>query len=311
MELIWPVVPAVACLGLAAVVGAALLLPARAAQRPPRALANTDRLTGLPEYKRAARLQAISAAVTIGLLLVAFVTAVTAAARPAGLATPGRQVAVNQSEDIMVCIGGRDSDPEVQAALRYFAGAARGFTTERIGLSSPDRRVIPLTRDYQYAAATFARPGPLTVGVAYADYSPGLADTLAMCLTGFPDFGAPAGQRRSLIYVGPGDLAQPGGPALFGDDAVRSLAEEAGVQVNSLTTGVGLPNALAEATGGRAFSQGGDVAARLGEIRRNPPAAVPGTAGMAVRSPETPEFVMLTAVLAIAVMVVLPVVIRR
>ncbi|MGU3501646.1 hypothetical protein [Mycobacterium sp. C31M] len=309
MDLMWWAVPIAACLGLAGAVGMALLWPGRTPLRPPRALANIDRLTGLPEYKRAARLQAISTAVTIGLLVLAFVAMVVAAARPTGLPAPQREAAADQPEDIMVCIGGSDGDPEVQAALRYFADEVRDFTTERIGLSSADRRVIPLTRDYQYAAATFAQPGPLAPRVDYADYTPNVADTLALCLTGFPRFDAETAQRRSIIYVGPG--ATPNTATLFTDDAVRTLAREAGVQVNAVTSGAGLPGALAEATGGRAFTQTSDTATRLVDIRRHPPASAPDADGVAARSPETPELAVLAALLAIAGVLILPVVIRR
>lgn len=309
MDLMWWAVPIAACLGLAGAVGMALLWPGRTPLRPPRALANIDRLTGLPEYKRAARLQATSAAVTVGLLVLALVAAVVAAARPTGFPAPQREAAADQPEDIMVCIGGADGDPEVQATLRHFADEVRGFTTERIGLSSADRRIIPLTRDYQYAAATFARPGPLTPRVDYADYTPDVADALAMCLTGFPRFDAEAAQRRSVIYVGPGATTNVVG--LFTDDAVRTLAREAGVQVNAVTTGTGLPSALADATGGRAFTQTSDTATRLVDIRRHPPAPAPDAEGIAARSPETPEVAVLAALLAIAAVLVLPVVIRR
>ena len=55
----------------------------------------------------------------------------------------------------MLCMGGPPTDPAVGATLRYFADRVKTFGTQRIGLTSPNRRVVPLTRDYQYAAAQF------------------------------------------------------------------------------------------------------------------------------------------------------------
>ena len=52
----------------------------RAERRRLRLLANVDRLTGLPEYRRAARLRTLSAVVAITLLTVIFGAAVVAAA---------------------------------------------------------------------------------------------------------------------------------------------------------------------------------------------------------------------------------------
>ena len=47
--------------------------------------------------------------------------------------------------------------PPSAPSLRYFADQVNAFGTQRIGLTSPNRRVVPLTRDYQYAAAQFGR----------------------------------------------------------------------------------------------------------------------------------------------------------
>ena len=72
------------------------------------------------------------------------------------------------------------------------------FGTQRIGLTSPNRRVVPLTRDYQYVKATFsdyARPADQGDGLpafapptSYDDYAESVEDLLALCVTGFPDF---------------------------------------------------------------------------------------------------------------------------
>ena len=87
MDLTWPAVIVFACIGLAGCIIAALLWPSRTPERPPRALANTRRLTALPEYVRAARLQAISVALSILLLVAAF--AACSASHSAAAGVPG------------------------------------------------------------------------------------------------------------------------------------------------------------------------------------------------------------------------------
>ncbi|MGV0807713.1 hypothetical protein [Mycolicibacterium setense] len=320
MDLIWWVVAIVGCLALAGCVGLAMLL-----RQPPdpgelRPLANTARLTRLPEYVRAARLRTISAVVAMVMLTVAFAASVVVAARPTGLPSWHRSTEVATPEDIMVCAGAPASDPAVSAAMRYLAERVRTFGTERIGLTSANRRVIPLTRDYQYAAAQFDAAArqegsrPLVAPVSYVDYTEGVQDVLAMCLTGFPSFDEKAPQRRSLIYIGPESRPGTGeGAPLFTPDRLRDLAVQAGVQVNAITPGSG-EGAVAEltrSTGGRWYSDAADVAGHLAEIRANPPAPGSTDERADVRSAETPGVPVSLGLLALAVLWWWPVVMRR
>lgn len=296
----------VGCVALAACIAAALLPPRRDQPEQLRALANTGRLTSLPEYARAVRRHTVIATAAVAVLVLSFVTAAFAAARPTGLPALNRAAGTEQPEDIMVCVGAPAEDPAVNGTLRYFAEAVRGFGTERIGLTSPDRRLIPLTRDYQYAAGRFAgyaQPQPLVSSVAYTDYTATIEDVLAMCLTGFPEFDTEAPVRRSLIYVGPGALGGDGGPSLFTAQQVRDMAATAGVQVNAVTDD-GLPAELARQTGGR-------VTPDVGDIRSHPPAPQPGTDGATVRSSETPDLPLFVALLGVITMLAWPLVVRR
>ncbi len=324
MELTWWLVAIAGCVALAICIMAVLLRPMTFGRRQPRALANLARLTGLPEYRRAARLRTITAAGTISLLVVIFTATVIAGARPIGLPTLGGESPAAQPEDIMLCIGEPVADPAASAMLRYFAGQVDTFSTQRIGLTSPNRRVIPLTRDYQYAAAQFNQYG-LSAGqrddiatwspaVSYADYAGSVEDLLALCLTGFPSFDKKTAQRRSLIYLGPGSRTEAGGSQLFTADDVRDLATTAGVQVNAVITGAngGALTALARETGGRSFASDADVAARLTEIRNHPPAptgAVDGDAS--VECTESPGVAVVLALLALGMLSLWPVVMRR
>ncbi|WKG03473.1 hypothetical protein [Mycolicibacterium sp. HK-90] len=316
MDLIWWTVGIIGCLALAGCVGLALLLKQSVHPDDLRPLANTGRLTRLPEYVRAARLQTMSAVIAMVMLTLAFVSSVVVTARPVGLPSWTRAGQIATPEDIMVCVGGPVTEPVVSTTLRYFADRVGSFGTDRIGLTSANRRVIPLTRDYQYAAAQFGAfaqqdgTRPFVAPVAYVDYAASVEDVLALCLTGFPSFEEKAGQRRSLIYVGPESL--PGGTApLFTRDRLRDLALTAGVQVNAITPGPGVVADLTRDTGGRWFADSADVAAHLTEIREHPPQA--GTTGdtAEVRSAETPGLPVLLGLLALTVLWWWPVVMRR
>lgn len=320
MDLIWWVVAIAGCLALAGCVSMALLPTRPVDPDELTPLANTARLTRLPGYVRAVRLRAIAAAVAMVTLLVAFAASVLVAARPTGLPAWNRTSQVATPEDIMVCVGGPASDPAVSTAMRYFAEQAGSLGTDRIGLTSANRRVIPLTRDYQYAAAQFGaaaqREGsrPLVAPVSYVDYSAGVQDVLALCLTGFPSFDETSAQRRSLIYVGPESLPGAGQTApLFTTDRVRELAVTAGVQVNAITpgSGEGTVAGLARDTGGQWFSDAADVSGTLAEIRAHPPEAGSTDESAQVRSAETPGVPLVLGLLALAVLWWWPVVMRR
>jgi hypothetical protein len=304
------------CVALAVCIIAVLLRPMTAERRRLRPLANAGRLTTLPEYARAVRSRTRAAVVTMVLLAVMFAGAIVVAARPNGLPTTAAQYGAGDPEDVMLCTGSPASDPAVGAALGYFADRVDAFSTQRIGLTSMNRRVIPLTRDYQYAkqtlsdyrlpadqrgdVAAFAAP------VSYEDYTANVDDLLTLCLTGFPGFDSTAAQRRSLIYVGP-DAAPPGaaGQALFTADRLRALAESGGVQVNAIVTGrdSGALSALARDTGGRVLPAGPSVVAALDEVRDHPPAArltEDTDDGAAPESPDVPVLIALAAAVALA-----------
>ncbi|MDX1888708.1 hypothetical protein [Mycolicibacterium sp. 050158] len=325
MDLTWIPVAIIGCVALALCIAAALLWPTDAERRRLRPLAHTERLTRLPEYIRAKRARTVATVVTVALLLAVFTGAVIAASRPTGLPTAARQSGSAQPEDIMLCVGTPPSDPAAAAVLGTFAQQVRAFGTERVGLTSKNRRVIPLTRDYQYAAQTlsdYARPAGGTdlpafaPQVSYVDYAPTVEDLLALCLTGFPDFDQRTAQRRSVVYVGPGQLRRPGDlrPALFTADRVRELATTADVQLNALVTGPpsATLDALTAATGGRSVPVGVNATPNLAAIRDHPPASrVDAGASASAGSVDSPDVPLLVALLAAAVLALWPLVARR
>lgn len=313
MGLTWMLVVIAGCIALAGCI-AAVLRPMGAQRRQLRALANASRLTLLPEYVRAVRARTVAAVVTIVLLVVMFAASVIVAARPTGLPTAATRYGGGDPEDVMLCIGAPPTDPAVNAALGYFANEVGSFGTQRIGLTSSNRRVIPLTRDYQYAKQTlsdYTRPADqrgdvaaFSAAVSYVDYDTTVDDLLTLCLTGFPDFEKTAAQRRSVIYVGP-DATPPGGPALFTPDRLRELATAGGVQLNAVITGrdSGMLSALASDTGGRALPAGPSVTASLDDIRDHPPAvrfSEQADGGTAPESPDVPVLIALAAAMALA-----------
>jgi hypothetical protein len=322
VDLTWWAVAIAGCVGLAVCIAAALLRPMTAERRALRPLANVARLTQLPEYVRAARIRAASMVIAMVLLAVMFTAAVVAAARPTGLPSAAGESAAGQPEDIMLCVGGPVTDPAASATLGYFADRVTSFGTQRIGLTSPNRRVIPLTRDYQYAAgqlSAYARgadgPGSFAPPVSYVDYAEGVEDLLALCLTGFPSFDQPGAQRRSVIYVGPDALRAPDErrPALFTADRLKELATTAGVQLNVLVTGADSDTLapLARDTGGLSFAADSDVSAQLTEIRDNPPAAASTDEAAPTKPTESPDVPMVVALLAAVALAVWPVVVWR
>ncbi|HEX2284538.1 MAG TPA: hypothetical protein VHI10_06880, partial [Mycobacterium sp.] len=208
MALSWWPVALVGFACLAAAIAMAMLLPMEQARRQLRPLANTSRLTRLPEYARVARTRNWSMIATILLLVLLFSATVVTTARPSGwwwsLATS------DAPEDIMLCVGQPVTDQATGEFLSYFAQQSRTYGTQRIGLTSPNRRVVPLTRDYQYAAEKFGdlaelsapqgqtmrnRIASFSPAVSYVDYAPSVADILSLCMTGFPSFESSSSHR--------------------------------------------------------------------------------------------------------------------
>ncbi|MDP7705724.1 hypothetical protein [Mycobacterium sp. TY815] len=263
MDLKWWPLAAVGSGCFVIVVVLAAVLPMTAARRRLRPLANIARLTRLPEYAKVARLRSLSTIVTLVVLTVMFCAAMWAASRPAAA---GEDFDAAPAEDIMLCVGQPLPDRATVEMLDYFAQQAGSSPqTQRIGLTSVNRRLVPLTRDHQYAVSRFGeyaraprlQSASFAPAVPYTDYATSVEDVLALCISGFPHFEQRGTHRRSVIYLGPSDMRVPGEQraALFTGDAVRQLAERGGVQLNVVDTAPspksGSLLALTEQTGGR------------------------------------------------------------
>jgi len=286
----WPVAIAGLICAAAAVV-LALLLPMEQVRRQLRRMANTSRLTRLPEYARLARARVFSMLVAVALIGVLLGASVLASARPA--AWWWSSAPPDPPDDIMLCVGEPVTEPVVGEFLTYFAGQARTYGTERLGLTSPNRRVIPMTRDYQYVAGRLGELARLSrsraddavasfaPAVNYVDYASSVEDVLALCMTGFPSFESTSSHRRTLIYLGSGRLRQADEtrPALLTSDKVSAMAGRAGIQINALSTSsrnAGILPAVAKASGGQYFSldrRQEQLTGDLDAILSKPPAA--------------------------------------
>jgi hypothetical protein len=328
----WPVVVAgLVC--LAAAIALAALLPMEQVRRQLRPLANTTRLTRLPEYARLARTRALSMIVTLVLLVLLFVAAVLATARPTGwwwaAGTSGAP------EDIMLCVGEPVTEQATGEFLTYFAQQSRTYGSQRIGLTSPNRRVVPMTRDYQYAAGKFgdyknvarrqsdvdtAKVASFSPSVSYVDYAPSVEDILALCMTGFPSFQEKSNHRRSLIYLGPSMIRAPDEtrPSLFSEERVADMAGNAGIQINAITTSAQDTTnlrSLTESTGGQHFrfdSGSANLTAQMDSIRRNPPeAALPAETTVIGWFGDSPIIPLVVAVVASTLMCLSLMVLRR
>ncbi|WP_231989613.1 hypothetical protein [Mycobacterium sp. 852002-51057_SCH5723018] len=311
-----------------AAVALAALLPMTAARRRLRPLANVERLTRLPEYAKVARLRSLSTVVTLVVLTVMFGAATWAAARPT---VASKDFDVAHPEDIMLCVGQPVTDPATADLLDYFARQATTSPLgQRIGLTSVNRRLVPLTRDHQYAAARFgeyaqaraAQSASFAPPVPYTDYAATVNDLLALCISGFPPIDKRGTHRRSVIYLGPPDLrAGDSRAALFNDNGVRDLTERAGAQVNVVDTAPssasGALIALTEQTGGRYLVPGprsvtGAINKALNEIRAHaPPARRADGTVVTADFQDAPVVPLVIALLSAAVLSVALLVLRR
>jgi hypothetical protein len=324
VDLKWWPVAAIGSGCFIAVVALAALLPMTAARRRLRPLANVARLTRLPEYAKAARLRSLSTLVTLVVLTVMFGAATWAAARPTAV---DKDFDASHPQDVMLCVGQSVTDAATAELFDYYAHrTTAAYQTDRIGLTSVNRRLVPLTRDHEYAAARFgeyaqarAAQSSFAPPVAYTDYAASVNDLLALCISGFPSFEQHSTRRRSVIYLGPSDLRPAGEQraALFTDGGVRDLAERAGIQLNVVDTtpppASGPLGALVERTGGRYLALGPEsMAATLNKIQANsPPARLADGSVVTADSSDAPAIPLAIALLSAAVLSVALLLLRR
>jgi hypothetical protein len=324
VDLKWWPVALVGSTCLVAVVALAALLSMTAARRQLRPLANVQRLTRLPEYAKAARLRSLSTIATLGVLTIMFGGAIWAGARPT---MASADFDATHPEDVMLCVGQPVTDAATAELLDYFARRATTFPqAQRIGLTSANRRLVPLTRDHDYAATQFgdyadgravsATFAPL---VPYTDYAPSVDDVLALCLSGFAGIERQDTHRRSLIYLGPAELrsGDERRAALFTDRSLGDLAKRIGAQINVVDTArspaSGVLAGLADQTAGQYVAPAADsLTLALNQIRAHaPPARRADGTLVTTEHQDSPVLPLVLALLAAAVLSVTLLVLRR
>jgi hypothetical protein len=285
----WPITCG-GVLALVVVVMIAMVIPLPTVTRILRPLAHVSRLTELPEYARIARARFLALVITAALLLILFVAAIITAGRPVGFSSATRNFEALHPEDIMICVGEPVTDAATAGLLNYFTQQMKTFETQRIGLTSPTLRVVPMTRNYDWASQQLTdyanlsglqrdidagkklatnEVAQLTNGITsfsrsinYTDYVRSVEDILALCMTGFPGFEDKSGHRRSLIYMGYSNIRSDSDRrrSLYSTQTVKDMAIHAGIQINAIarsdvlsgpTTSSGSLSSIVASTGGR------------------------------------------------------------
>ena len=231
----WVVVPGLVAILLVALV--VWLVLRRRGEPAPVALANTELLRGLPEYRRAVRRHRWLVAGGVSLVALLAVAAVVGAARPVQRVTLVDQ---KDNRDIVLCldVSGSmiDVDTEVVAT---FLRLAEGFRGERISMvvfNSSAVPVFPLTDDYDFVSDQLRRAqrsltlvdgkDPFFAGTLNGAGSSLIGDGLATCVRSFdhPELD----RARSVILASDNEAA---GKSLFTLPEGGQLAKTAGIQV--------------------------------------------------------------------------------
>ena len=174
------------------------------------ALANTELLRTLPEYRSAVRRQRWLVAGGVALVGLLAVAAVLGAARPVQRATLVDQ---KDNRDIVLCLDVSGSMIDVDAAVvSTFRVSPRGSAGERIAMvifNSSAVPVFPLTDDYDFVGEQLARPSgrsPSSTARTRSSPAPSTARAARSSATGWPPASA-ASTTRSCR--GPGRSSSP------------------------------------------------------------------------------------------------------
>ncbi len=312
----WVVAPAL--LALALVAGGVWwrLRRRRPAERV--AVANTDLLRGLPQYRhavRAHRLRTLAVAVaaaTVGL------AAVLGAARPVERSVV---TTAKDNRDIVLCLDVSGSMIDVDAAVvATFRRLAEGFKGERMSLvifNSSAVPVFPLTDDDHFVADelrqaeraldTVDPEDPFFAGTLNGDGSSLIGDGLATCVRSFDH---PELKRaRSVILASDNEAA---GKSLFSLGEAGQLATTGGIQIygiNPSDTPASSParemRSVVEATGGTyyALSDTSSVSRTLEAVTSREAARIPSAPQLVVHdAPALPLAMASSGLLALLVL---------
>lgn len=280
----------------AAALALALYLAGRRARgKNVRPVAHSERLTALPEYRRALRRHRrwLAAAVASGFLLLA--ATALAAARPAERSATRPEL---RNRDIILCLDVSGSMAGTDAAITgVFEKLAKEFDGERIGMVMFDSRAVqlfPLSDDYDYIAGELAaaRKAFDDGGDSFFSGTWGgrgsslVGDGLASCIRSFPgsNNSQDAGRSRNVILATDNYVS---GAPIFTLEQAAQLAKPRGIRIHALNPGDldygegrnqpgARLRAAAEASGGSYFAP-------------DSPDAVPGIVQKVQESGATPQ----------------------
>ncbi len=204
------------------------------------AVANTDLLRALPEFRRAVVRQRVLAGCLAGLALLVGVSAVLGAARPLDRSVVSRS---QENRDIVLCLDVSGSMIDVDAqVISTFQQLADGFQGERISMvifNSTAVPVFPLTDDYEFVRAQLRRAADALdtldptdsffAGTLNGNGSSLIGDGLATCARSFDHLELK--RARSIILATDNEAA---GRSLFSLTEAGQLAERTGIQVYGL-----------------------------------------------------------------------------
>lgn len=240
LDLRWPGLLAVGALVAVAVAYAVHRRLARRSARAAAAVANSDTLTALPEFRRALRLHRIRMTVLAVSAVLLGGAALVGAARPLDTTVEKPQT---RSRDIMLCLDISGSMAAYDATLvTTFKTLVKSFEGERIGLvifNSSAATVFPLTDDYDFINdelddASKALGGDPEFESFFAGTFNGrgtslIGDGLATCVSSFDKVDLQ--RARSVVFATDNHVA--GRPVIELDEA-GELAKAKGVRVYGL-----------------------------------------------------------------------------
>lgn len=237
MELRQPWILLPAAVGVVVLVAALWLVLGRRRRTGTVALANTDLLRRLPQFRAAVRRHRLREAGVAVLALALAAAAVVGAARPVD-----RQVLQRSQDnrDIVLCLDVSGSMIDVDAqVIDTFRRLAEGFKGERISMvifNSTAVPVFPLTDDYAFvdeqlerarnALQTLDPEDSFFAGTLNGDGSSLIGDGLATCARSFDHPELP--RARSIILATDNEAA---GRSLFSLPEAGQLAQRDGIQV--------------------------------------------------------------------------------
>lgn len=232
-------------------------------------IAHSDRLTDLPEYKKALKRYQLFLKILAGAMSVALLVTIIISARPARVSLI---VPAQKGRDIMLCLDVSGSVLRADTSLvNRFTALVDGFSGQRFGLTvfnSSAIAVLPLSNDYEFIREQLKATGQALAeqkGQAFTDLTSGslaafdkgtslVSDGVTSCINNLGE--NPQNRSQSIILAT--DNESNGTPIVTPEQAA-GLAEKKNIRIYAIDPGQGDAaragdhtklRSLAEQTGG-------------------------------------------------------------